>query len=68
MGVFLIYACRVEAGQTYAQSYNVENRMSTVLLVSGTLNPNVSVQDYKKKLGNEMWQLSCRKWSISVFY
>jgi RHS repeat-associated protein len=32
--------CRVEAGQTYVQSYNVENRMSTVLLVSGTCADN----------------------------
>lgn len=32
--------CRVEAGQTYVQSYNVENRVSTVLLVSGTCAEN----------------------------
>jgi RHS repeat-associated protein len=32
--------CRVEAGQTYVQSYNVENRMSTALLVSGTCAEN----------------------------
>jgi uncharacterized protein RhaS with RHS repeats len=35
--------CRVENGQTYDQSYNAENRLSVVLLVSGTCEENGSI-------------------------
>jgi hypothetical protein len=35
--------CRAEDGKTYVQSYNLENRMSAVLLVSGTCTENGTI-------------------------